>query len=258
MAKVQETDATYRSAGDRMVRFLEWPYIFFSEATVEDRVPGTSCLNESEIEDLARGKLTQENEQRCLAHLLWCEPCQVNVNEEVEFAQAIRTAARVVEEQLTADAPQARQTSWIRVSYGRFRDWTRDLSGARFPTRWTAVGLSACALIVMAVLVPLRRVSDDVVVLRSERGSAVAAIAESDTGANLRLRIDVSDVVPYPAYKVAVIDSVGQTIETSDVSPTVGNASVTLRHRLAPGRYWIRLSAPDGHLLREYALRVRL
>ena len=241
-----------------MLRFLEWPYIYFSEATVEDRVPGTSCLIETEIEDLARGKLSHEFEQRCLAHLLWCESCQVKVNEEVEFTQAFRAAAALIEEQQRSAAPQVRQSPWIRTNYDRFHDWMRDLSTARFPTRWTAVALSACALTALAILVPLRRPSDDVVVLRSERGSAVAAIAESDAGANLRLSIDVSDVAPYPAYKVTVVDSIGRTIESSDVSPSVGNASVTLHRRLAPGGYWIRLSAPDGHLLREYALRVRL
>jgi hypothetical protein len=258
MAMVEEISATYTSARDRMVRFLEWPYFFLSEATVEDRVSGTSCLTECEIEDLTRGKLSHDNEQRCLAHLLWCDSCQQRVNEEVEFAQAVRAAATLLEQQESAVAPQSQPAGWLQRGSDRFRDWFRDLSAARFPSRWTAVALSVCALTVMAVLVPLRRASEvDVVVLRSERGSAVAATVESDTGASLRLRIDVSDVVPYTAYTVTVVDAMGRTIETSAVSATLGSASITLHRHLAAGGYWIRLSAPDGRLLREYALRVR-
>jgi hypothetical protein len=80
---------------------------------------------------------------------------------------------------------------------------------------------------------------------------------EGAASANLRLRIDVSDVAPSQAYSVTVVHALGQTIETSKVSAAGGIADVTLHRKLQPGGYWIRLSAPDGRLLREYALRVR-
>lgn len=238
-----------------MVRFLEWPLIYFSEASVEDRVTGTTCLKESEIEDLARGKLSGEIERRCLAHLLWCQSCQQKVDEETEFARATRSAAVVLEQKA---AGQRQRTGWIQRAFDQLRDLFRDSFRAPVRTRWAAVALSVCVLIIVAVLAPMRRSPEgELVLLRSERGSAVPATVEGSEGANLRLRIDVSDVAPSAAYSVTVVDAMGQTIETGAASASGGSANVTLHRQLPPGGYWIRLSAPDGRLLREYALRVR-
>jgi hypothetical protein len=238
-----------------MVRFLEWPFIYFSEATVEDRVTGTSCLKESEIEDLVRGKLSGETERRCLAHLLWCRSCQHKVDEETEFAQATRRAAVVLEQKA---AGQRQGAGWLQRIIDRLRDWFRESFRTPTRTRWVAVALSVSVLAAVVILLPMRRDPEgESILLRSERGSAVPATVESAASANLRLRIDVSDVAPLPAYSVTVVDAMGQTIETSAVSASGGSAEVTLHRKLPPGGYWIRLSTPDGRLLREYALRAR-
>ncbi len=241
-----------------MVRFLEWPFIYFSEATVEDRLSGTSCLKESEIEDLARGKLSGEAERRCLAHLLWCQSCQQRVDEETEFARATRSAAALLEQKKMAAAGQRESAGWIQRIFDRARDSFRNSFNMPVRARWAAVALSVSVLTVVAVLLPLRRgPAGGLVLLRSERGNALPATVDSAAEASLRLRIDVSDVAPYPVYSVTVVDAVGQTIETSAVSAAAGNVNITLRRHLSPGGYWVRLSAPDGRLLREYALRVR-
>jgi hypothetical protein len=238
-----------------MVGFLEWPFIYFSEAIVEDRVTGTSCLTEPEIEDLVRGKLSGETERRCLAHLLWCRSCQHKVDEETEFARATRRAAVVLEKKAAGQRQGAGRFQRI---IERVRDWFRESFRTPTRTRWVAAALSVCVLATAAILLPMRRGPEgESVLLRSERGSAVPATVESAASANLRLRIDVSDVAPSAAYSVTVVDAMGQTIETSAVSATGGSANVTLHRKLAPGGYWIRLSTPDGRLLREYALRVR-
>lgn len=239
---------------DRMVRFLEWPFIYFSEATVGDRDTGTSCLKESEIEDLVQGKLSGEAERHCLAHLLWCRSCQQKVDEETEFARATRSAAVVLDQRQGAAAELGRRTGWFQ---GVFAGLRSSLKGP-FRVRWAAVALVVSAFAVVAVLLPMRRGPEgELVVLRSERGSALPATVDGIAGANLRLRIDISDVAPSPAYSVTVVDAVGQTIERNAVSATGGNANVTLQRHLPPGAYWIRLSTVDGRVLREYALRVR-
>jgi hypothetical protein len=238
-----------------MVRFLEWPFIYFSEATVDDRGTGTSCLKESEIEDLARGKLSGETERRCLAHLLWCQSCQLKVDQETEFARATRGAAVVLERKA---AGQRQASGGFRRAFERVRDWFRESFRAPARKRWAACTLSVCVLAAVAVMLPMRRGPEgETVLLRSERGSALPATVEGAASANLRLRIDVSDVAPSQAYSVTVVHALGQTIETSKVSAAGGIADVTLHRKLQPGGYWIRLSAPDGRLLREYALRVR-
>lgn len=237
-----------------MVRFFEWPLIYFAEATMEDRVPGMSCLKESEIEDLVRGKLSGETERRCLTHLLWCRSCQKLVDEETEFARATRSAAVLLEQQERTRVERRPRAGWLRHVLDRF--WNSFRASLR--ARWAVALLSVCALIFGVSLLPLRRAPQGTeVVLRSERGSATPTMAESAGRGHLRLRIDVSDVIPYPSYNVTVVDAVGQIVETNSVNPVAGNANVMLRRQLPPGGYWVRLAAPDGRLLREYALRVQ-
>lgn len=79
-----------------MVRCTLWPFIYFSEATVEDRVSAASCLQEHEIEDLVRGKMSPDVEKQCQAHLLWCQSCQTRLEEEAAFAEATRRAAALL------------------------------------------------------------------------------------------------------------------------------------------------------------------
>ncbi len=237
-----------------MVRFFEWPWIYFSEATVEDRKSGINCLKESEIEDLVRGKLSEDAERRCLVHLLWCQSCQHQVNEEDEFARATRSAAVLLQRKEKAAAERRPRAGRL----GRVFDWISNAFGAPLHARWAAAALSVCALTFVAFMLPLWRVSEvNEVLLRSERGSTAPATAESVVGGHLRLRIDVADVVPYASYSVTVVDAVGETLETISVNPAAGSANVTLQRQLPPGSYWVRLAAPDGRLLREYALRIR-
>jgi anti-sigma factor RsiW len=238
-----------------MVRFLEWPFIYFSEAIVEDRVSGGSCLEEREIENLVRGKLNAEAKRRCQAHLLWCASCQNKVEEEAEFARAIRSAAEELkQEEAEAGKRGKSRAGTLRRTMGLLREWF----GQPFYKRWAVVAVSAGVLIAIVGLFPLRRGTEgEDVVLRSERGSVIPASVESAASAHARLRIDVSDVAPYPAYQVAVVDADGRTVEARTESATAGKVVAALHAKLMPGRYWIRLSAPDGRLLREYALRVR-
>jgi hypothetical protein len=238
-----------------MVRYLEWPFIYFSEAIVEDRLSGGNCLHEREIEDFVRGKLSSDAELRCRTHLLWCQSCQSKVEEEAEFAKATRNAAVLLREQ---EAQTARQNEAQPGVLQRAMISLREWFSPRFPMHWAVVAVSAVVLVTMAGLLPLRRgLETQEVVLHSERGSALPVAIKRAGSANVRLRIDVSDVVPYPAFKVAVVDAEGRTVETSTARAKAGNLSVALHARLAPGRYWIRLSAPDGRLLREYALSAR-
>ena len=238
-----------------MVRFLEWPFIYFSEAIVEDRVSGGSCLEEREIENFVLGKLSAEAQRRCQAHLLWCASCQNKVEEEAEFARAIRSAAAELAEKEAEAAQQGKsRAGTLQRTLGLLRERFRP----RFQRRWAAVAVSAVVLVAVPGLLPLRRgTQGEEVVLRSERGSVVSATVESGASANARLRIDVSDVAAYPAYQVAVVDAEGRIVEAKTGSATAGNVILALHAKLTPGRYWIRLCAPDGRLLREYALRVR-
>ena len=91
-----------------MVRFLACSFFDRSEARVTERQRGSECLKEREIDDLIFGRLRGEDQERCLAHLLWCGECQERVEEEREFAQVTRDAAKLLDQQESAARGVAR------------------------------------------------------------------------------------------------------------------------------------------------------
>jgi len=235
-----------------MARFLACSLVGCSEARVEDRERGLDCLKEREIDDLVFGRLPGDDEQRCLTHLLWCGQCQERVEEEREFARATRAAAILLDqEKLAAGGASPEAESWRQRLAGWF--------GGPFSTRWVAVAASACVLVALGIYAPLHRSVDGgaEVILRSERGIATPATLESAAGGRLHLRIDITDVAPFRSYNTALVDSVGRVLETRIVAASGRSVSFPIEHSLAPARYWVRLSTPDGQLLREYALQVR-
>lgn len=227
----------------------------FLEATVDDRVPGDRCLEEREIEDLVRGKLNSEAGRRCEAHLLWCPSCQDRVEEEAEFAQATHDAASLLQQQAAEDAKKGKSPA---SGPRRLTETLRKLFSVPLSLRWAAVAVSTGVFIAIVGLLPLHHsAGGEEISLRSERGSSVPAVVENAASANVRLRIDVSDVAPARVFQVSVVDEMGRTVETRSARATAGSVSVALQKKLPPGRCWVRLSAADGRLLREYALRVR-
>lgn len=233
-----------------MIRFLACSFVGGSEARVEVRGRGLNCLKEREIDDLIFERLSKSDEQRCLTHLLWCGACQERVEEEREFARATRDAATLLEQEQLAAHGATRAVSWRQ----RLAGWL----GTPFSTSWAAVATSACVLVALGIFVPWHRAanSGSEVLLRSERGIATPASVESAAGGHLRLRIDISDVAPLSSYNMALVDPVGRVLETKTVAASGGNLSFPVGQSLERARYWIRLSTPDGQLLREYALQV--
>ena len=233
-----------------MVRFLACSLVGGSEARVEESERGLSCLKEREIDELIFGRLSSNDRQRCLTHLLWCGACQERVEEDREFARATRDAALLVERKESAARGAASALSWRQ----RLAGWL----GTPFSTRWAAVAAAACVLVALGIYVPWHGAADggSEVLLRSERGSATPATVESAAGGHLRLRIDISDVAPISRYRIALVDRAGRILETKTVAASGGSVSFAGEQSLEISRYWIRLSAPDGQLLREYALQV--
>lgn len=217
---------------------------------MEESERGLDCLKEREIDELIFDRLSSNDKQRCLTHLLWCGACQERVEEEREFARATRDAALLVERKESAARGAASALSWRQ----RLAGWL----GAPFSIRWAAVAAAACVLVALGIYVPRHGAADggSEVLLRSERGSAIPATVESAAAGRLRLRIDISDVASFSRYNIALVDPVGRVLETKKVAASGGSVSFPVEHSLESSRYWIRLSAPDGQLLREYALQV--
>ena len=234
-----------------MGRNLVCSLVHFSETRRDVRGRGLECLKDRQIDDLIFGRLPRDDEQRCLAHLLWCGECQKRVEEEREFAQATRSAAKSLEQERLAARDGGAAGGWRQ----RLAEWF----GAPFATRWAVVAASACALLVLGITIPWREAGagGTEVELHSERGVATPATVERAAGGHLRLRIDVSDVAPSSNYSAVLVDAIGHVVEKRTVAAAGGSVSFPVERKLEPARYWIRLSAPDGQLLREYALLVR-
>jgi len=234
-----------------MGRILVCSLVHFLETRREVRERGLECLKDRKIDDLIFGRLPRDDEQRCLAHLLWCGECQERVEEEREFAQATRSAAKALEQERLAARDGGAAGGWRQ----RLAEWF----GAPFAARWAVVAASACALLALGIYIPWREAGagGTEVVLHSERGVATPATVEGAAGGYLRLRIDVSDVAPSGNYSAALVDATGQVLEKKTVAAAGGSVSFLVERDLAPARYWIRLSTADGELLREYALLVR-
>jgi hypothetical protein len=210
-------------------------------------------LKEREIEDFVRKKLSVEVEERCLAHLLWCGDCQDKVVEEAEFAAATRQALA----RLERDVP-GYETA--RSGFGWGRQLAQLWQALPVPRRWGWAAVPVCLTLGAALLVPPQNYSTGTyseAVLRSERGSVTTATVDGAAGAHLRLRIDLSDVPVLAGYRVTIVDATGRTVESRAVRAEAGAITLEAQRQLTPERYWVRLSAQDGHLLREYALRVR-
>ncbi len=234
-----------------MGRNLVCSLVHFSETRREVRERGLECLKERQIDDLIFGRLPRDDAQRCLAHLLCCGQCQNRVEEEREFAQATRSAAKSLEQNRLVAHNEGAAGGW----WQRLAEWF----GSPFAIRWAVVAASACALLVLGIYIPWREAGagGTEVVLHSERGVATPATVEGAAGGHLRLRIDVSDVAPASNYSATLVDARGDVLEKKTLAAAGGSVSFVVERDLAPARYWIRLSTPDGQLLREYALLVR-
>src|ERR1035441_749304 len=162
-----------RKARDRVVRFLACSFVGSSEARVEESERGLDCLKEREIDELIFDRLSSNDKQRCLTHLLWCGACQERVEEEREFARATRDAALLVERKESAARGAASALSWRQ----RLAAWF----GTPFSTRWAAVAAAACVLVALGIYGTWHSAANggSEVLLQSERGNATQATVES-------------------------------------------------------------------------------
>jgi hypothetical protein len=239
------------AARDRSSRVPTWLVSLVVEGDVEERTDARACLSEQEIEEWVQGRLPAEAEEFCLAHVVGCRVCGEKVEAERDFARATREAVLQMRKEPAATMRAA-------ASGLESRAWLQALSAWAI-RRGAIVSAVACLLVAVVLILPRWRSEAERidVTLRSERGNPGLALSAPTAGSRLRLRIDVSDVAPAASYGVSLVDATGQVAERSTVSPASGTLVVPVRRSLAPGQYWVRLAAPDGAPLREYALRIR-
>lgn len=187
------------------------------------------------LERYSAGRLDDPQRAEFEEHLLACEHCQARLAREDDFTQGMRDAGALLERQ------------------------------PRAASRWTfskpawAFGLAALGLIALAALEwPSLRHSaaqgPAVVLLHTTRGaeSPVAALA----GKPIILVLDLTDLEPFPKYKLEIVDSAGRPALQSEAVPHNNKLRAFLAKGLPAGAYFVRIYTLAQELLREYALSV--
>lgn len=224
---------------------LYWDEDDNQEGLLTRRSP-EQCLSEQEIEDFLFQRLSGVSREAVEEHLLICEKCRQQVEEEEKVAEAMRGAA----ERLELDSIHAPETVEEKPRGAR----------SRFsPPKWAVAASLAAVLVGGAVAVKMFQPQGAAeVVLRAERSAAPAAGDLPLAGQPVLLAADLRGLPPLPSFRWTVVDLTGAVVADGVVEREQETARIHLARGLSAGRYWVRIQDPEsGILLREFGLEVR-
>jgi len=188
--------------------------------------------DEEMLESYSLGTISEEEASQLEEHLLACEYCQRQLAETEDYVLSMRRAgARLRTEQRRA------RWSWV---FPRFA-----------PALATALAVLVVGLGVRLLLEkgPAPPVA---VTLTATRGFSTAA--QAPAGKALRLDPDLEGLPALAVYRLEMVDSAGRRVWQGDFEP--GNTQrAAIAPAARPGLYFVRVYAPGGVLLREYALQ---
>jgi hypothetical protein len=187
------------------------------------------------LERYSMGRLAWAELAEFEQHLLVCDSCQDRLAQEDSFRRGVRYAGRA----LGQSRPAVRRSQRL---------------------AW-AFGLAAMGLAVFGGIEwrSLRRSTDPpaLILLQTTRGSEDPTLAAAPAGKPLTLVLDLTDLQPFSAYRLEIVDAAGNPAFQSAEVPRNDKLQAPLARGLPAGAYFVRLYNPSGELLREYALTVR-
>jgi len=196
-------------------------------------------LEDADLEQYSMGTLPEARLEPFEEHFLACDSCQDRLLEMEAYVNAVRSVS-----------PKLRKAR---------RPWWRELLTGRRPI-WVAAMALALMLVVGIgyVRIAETRQPEDLVAvaLYSSRGIEGLAAAHAPAGKPLSLRIDLTELQPFPSYRLEIVDSVGRQVWRTVALPRDGKIGQATKG-LSGGQYYVRLYAPGGELLREFGLRAR-
>lgn len=192
--------------------------------------------SDERLELYALNRLSDSDVIRIEEHLLVCELCRDRLDENANFAFAIRE--------------ELKNNPSVRVP----KDW---FSWLKFGFRPQLALAGALALALLALIVfragraPVAPVA--ALQLTAMRGTEVQAVTPSQ-----KLEVTFADApAGTGALTVEVVDAGGAPVWQGTAQAGNGAAGVEIPKELAQGEYYARLSDSQGHLLHEYAFRVK-
>lgn len=203
-------------------------------------------IAEDALELYVMGRLSEPETEAVEEHLLICHQCQDLLEETDEFVNAIRVAARELENEPEAQ-PQV-QLRYEPKAESQAEPWWRRLFAIPTPV----IAAAACAMLAFFVLIP-RETPNAVVDLRAMRGAEAAAVAPPN--ASLTMNLSLTGLDSQGALRIEVADAIGNIVRKADVDRK-GEQATAHTDGLKTGTYWVRLYS-GSELLREYGLTVR-
>lgn len=168
-------------------------------------------------------------------HLLVCESCQDRLAVQDSIRQRVRDGAVALQH------PSG--VVW----------WP-------FPRFGWAAGLVAVGLAIFAGYQwqSVRRypATPTVILLQTTRGAEDPA-PSAPAGRPLTVVLDLTGLPQFSEYKLEVVRAAGSPVLQASGAPQGNRLQATLPSGLAADAYFVRVYAPTGELLREYALLVR-
>jgi len=197
-----------------------------------------SHLEEPELEEYSMGTLSEASLEAFEEHLLACDSCQDRLLEMEAYVNAMRSASPKLRE--------ARQPFWA------------DLFRRPRPA-WVAaftMGVIVFGVARVWIAAPPTRPEMASVILHSSRGIDGLATARAPAGKLLSLIVDLTELPPFPSYRMEIVNATGKPVWHTLAHPENGKITQPTTNRLLVGQYYVRLYAPGGALLREFSLGI--
>lgn len=216
------------------------------------RRSNTSCLTDQEVEEFIFNRLSGVTREVIEEHLLVCGKCLSRVEEEEEYIQSAKVAAREMESEdfERAFSGEGNEGGW--------RGWWKRVMPWFGPGRqriW-ALALASVAIAGSGILFHYNagREGPQDVELTLVRGASLASEAKAE--APLRLVMGVEDLGG-GSYRLEMANSLGGVVATGVGQASGGRLEWKLGKGFRAGHYWVRVKASQGELLREFGLNLR-
>lgn len=210
---------------------------------LRNQVSAGAHISEETLELYALGHAGDDQNAVIEEHLLVCEPCQDTMFEVSDYVMAMKQACLNVVE--------ARERKPVRRWY----------DALFVPKLAWAAGL---AVAFVGILLPVLRSPQQILTgpeseltLSATRGAESLNAVIAPANKPLRLNIGLQGIPVHPAYVVEIVSSSGVSEGRLTVAPAEQTLAVHWNQRLQPGAYWVRVSSPEGHPLRELGMQVR-
>ncbi len=197
------------------------------------------------LERYAMRSLCEQDADELEDHLMFCRPCQLQLESIESFLLAARQASR----QIRKEEPQAGS---VRSKLARFQligifEFPRQLA---FPAAGLAMALCAMIVFMPSADQPYQQVS-----LEAMRG-ADSGIAPANKP--LELVLSLAGLTSSATYRVEIVSAGGASISVTSAVPKSDLLTVRSTSKLPPGQYWVRVYNPDStDPLREFSLRTQ-